>query len=167
MLTKENLGEKFKGLARVFPGIPSYQEREGLRTQDKVVRAQLAARIEEQVKRIDEINSGLVSRGVMLPLAKLDRIGRKLMRLADTIRFASYGYAGLFAATPIDERRLMELYDYDLSLHQDIETVAAAVGTLQQQQSQAWKDDSLEDFQQAVYRLEESISKRETLFTGR
>ena len=39
MLTKENLAEKFKGLTRVFPGIPSYQEREGLRTQDKLVRA--------------------------------------------------------------------------------------------------------------------------------
>jgi len=38
MLTKEKVADIFKSIVRIFPGMPSYQEREGLRAQDKVIR---------------------------------------------------------------------------------------------------------------------------------
>ena len=165
MLTKEKVAAVLKSVARIFPGMPSYQEREGLRTQDKIIREQLAARIEEQVNRLQEIQSKLANKAILQPMAHLDRQSRKIMRLADTIRFASYGYAGLFAGIKVDEQKLAQLYDYDLSLHQDIEELAVAVGNLQQRQDDQWKTDSLDDFQQAVNRLEERIAARKAVFS--
>jgi hypothetical protein len=165
MLTKEKVASIFKNVVRIFPGIPSYQEREGLRTQDKIIREQLAARIEKQANHIREIQSKLTNRAILQPLAHLDRQARKIMRLADTIRFASYGYAGLFAGVKVDEQKLAQLYDYDLSLYREIEELAAAVGNLQQRQDNQWKTDSLDDFQQVINRLEEKLEKRKSIFS--
>jgi hypothetical protein len=166
MLTKEKVAEILKSVARIFPGIPSYQEREGLRAQDKVIRQQLASRIDEQVVKLRQIIAELTNKAILTPLANLDVLARKLMRLSDTIRFASYGYAGLFAGTPVDEQKLAELYDYDLSLHQEVEELAVAASTLRQRQDDAWKKDALQDFQRLVYHLEQKINNRESVFTG-
>jgi hypothetical protein len=165
MLTKEKVADIFNSIVRIFPGMPSYQEREGLRAQDKVIRTQLASRITEQVERVGEITAELTNRAMLKPLANLERLARKLMRLADTIRFASYGYGGLFAATPVDEQKLAELYDYDLSLHQEVEELAVAVSTLQHRQDDEWEKTSLDDIQQLVNRLEERITNRQSIFT--
>ena len=165
MLTKEKVAAIFKTVARIFPGMPSYQEREGLRTQDKIIREQLAARIVEQVSHIQAIQSKLANKAILQPLSHLDRQARKMMRLADTIRFASYGYAGLFAAVKVDEQKLAQLYDYDLSLHQVIEELAVAVGNLSERQDDEWKTVFLDDFQEAINRLEEKLQKRELVFT--
>jgi len=165
MLTKEKVAAILKRVARIFPGIPSYQEREGLRTQDKIIREQLAARIVEQANHIQEIQIKLTNKAILQPLAHLDREARKMMRLADTIRFASYGYAGLFSGIKVDEQKLAQLYEYDLSLHQEIEELAVAVGNLQQRQDDEWKTDSLDDFRQAMNRLEERLAKRKSVFT--
>ena len=165
MLTKEKVADIFKSIVRIFPGMPSYQEREGLRAQDKVIRTQLASRLTEQVERVGEITAELTNRAILKPLASLERLARKLMRLADTIRFANYGYGGLFAATPVDEQKLAELYDYDLSLHQEVEELAVAVSTLRQRQDNEWEKTSLNDIEQLVNRLEERITNRQTIFT--
>lgn len=165
MLTKEKVAAVLKSVARIFPGMPSYQEREGLRTQDKIIRERLAARIDEQVNHLQEIQSKLTNKAILQPLAHLDRQSRKMMRLADTIRFASYGYAGLFAGVKVDEQKLAQLYDYDLSLHQEIEELAVAIGNLQQRQDDQWKTDSLDDFQQVVNRLEERLEARKAVFS--
>ena len=165
MLTKETVADIFKSIQRIFPGMSSYQEREGLRAQDKVIRTQLASRITEQGERVGEITVELTNRAMLKPLANLDRLARKLMRLADTIRFASYGYGGLFAATPVDEQKLAELYDYDLSLHQEVEELAVAVSSLQHREDDEWEKTPLDDIQQLVNRLEERITKRQSIFT--
>jgi hypothetical protein len=167
MLTKEKVAETIRSIARIFPGIPSYQEREGLRAQDKVIREQLASRIAEQAGNLQKIMAELTNRAILRPLANLDKLCRKLMRLSDTIRFASYGYAGLFAATAVDEQKLAELYDYDLSLHQEVEELAVAASTLQQRRDDEWQIDSLKEFEQLVNRLEERINSRKSVFTGR
>jgi hypothetical protein len=165
MLTKERVAAIFKSVARIFPGMPSYQEREGLRAQDKIIREHLAARIDKQANHLKEIQSKLTNKAILQPLGHLDRQARKIMRLADTIRFASYGYAGLFAAVKVDEQKLAQLYDYDLSLYREIEELAVAVGHLQQRQDDEWKTGSLDEFQQAVNRLEEKLEKRRSIFT--
>jgi hypothetical protein len=166
MLTKEKIAEIFSSVARIFPGIPSYQEREGLRAQDKIIREQLASRITEQVGNLHHVMSALTNRATLKPLADLDRLCRTLMKLSDMIRFAGYGYDGLFSGTPVDEQKLAELYEYDLSLHQEVEELAVATSTLQQQRDSEWGNDSLGDFRQLVSRLEKRINDREFIFTS-
>ena len=166
MLTKEKLAEAFSAVARIFPGIPSYQEREGLRAQDKIIREQLAARITEQVGNLHQIMAKLTNSALLKPLGNLDALARKLMRLSDTIRFARYGYAGLFSASSVDEEKLAAVYGYDISLHQNVEELAVAVSALNQRQDEEWKTGSLEDMMKVVDSLEASIFARESVFAG-
>jgi hypothetical protein len=166
MLTKEKLAETFKAVARIFPGIPSYQEREGLRAQDKLIRERLAARITEQVDNMNQIMTELTNKALLKPMGTLDQLARKLMRLSDSIRFARYGYTGLFAGSAVDEEKLAAVYEYDMSLHQDVEKLAVAVSTLHQRQDEEWRTGSLQDMQKVVNSLEDSITARESVFTG-
>jgi len=66
MLTKEKVADIFKSIVRIFPGMPSYQKREGLRAQDKVIRTQLASRLTEQVERVGEITAELTNRAILI-----------------------------------------------------------------------------------------------------
>ena len=166
MLTKEKVAEIFTTVARIFPGIPSYQEREGLRAQDKIIREQLASRLTEQVGNLHHVMAALTNKAKLKPLADLDRLCRTLMKLSDMIRFAGYGYDGLFSQTPVDEQKLAELYEYDLSLHQEVEELAVATSTLQQWGDSEWGNDSLMHFRQLVSRLEKRINDRKFVFTG-
>ena len=103
---------------------------------------------------------------LLKPLGNLDALARKLMRLSDTIRFARYGYAGLFSASSVDEEKLAAVYGYDISLHQSVEELAVAVSALNQRQDEEWKTGSLEDMMKVVDSLEESIFARESVFAG-
>ena len=65
----------------------------------------------------------------------------------------------------MDEQKLAELYDYDLSLHQEVEELAVAVSSLQHREDDEWEKTSLDDIQQLVNRLEERITNRQSIFT--
>ena len=165
MFAKETLAEKLQTLARIFPGIPSYQEREGLRAQDKVIRAALAARIDQHVGLVDKLKADLTNLARLEHLAQLDMLCRKLQRLADHVRFARYGYAGLFSGLPVDEAKLAELYDYDLSLSQDVQALGDAVKAMIEGAKQDWQPDSVVNVQDIVATLEKRIQERELVFT--
>jgi hypothetical protein len=164
MLTKERLADTFRRLVRAFPGVPSYQDREALRTQDKVVREGLAARLDLQIAQVDRLKSELTNQGVLGPLAELDRLTRRLQRLADTIRFARYGYSGMHAANPVNEAKLADLYEYDLSLADTIHRLAETVTTLKRQPPDAWTKSASTEIGEAVDRLEEKVNGREMFF---
>jgi hypothetical protein len=166
MLTKERLTQTFRRLSRIFPGIPSYQDREALRTQDKVIRGGLAAQLDLQIARVDRLKGDLTSQGHLSPLAEFDRLTRRLQRLTDMIRFARYGYSGMNATNPIDEEKLAELYEYDLSLADTIQGLGAAIDALGRRSSDGWKEGALADVNQGIDRLEEKINGRENLFRG-
>jgi hypothetical protein len=55
--------------------------------------------------------------------------------MADTIRYASYGYAGIFDLEKIREEELDRLYAIDLSLMDDLEAIQAKVAEIGSQAS--------------------------------
>jgi hypothetical protein len=164
MLTKERLAETFRHVSRIFPGIPSYQDREALRTQDKIIRGRLAAQLDLHIARVERVKGELTHQGHLGPLADLDRLTRRLQRQADMIRFARYGYSGVNAANPINEERLAQLYEYDLSLAGTIQGLSDAIDTLVQRSSDGCKKGIPAEVIQAVDRLEEQVNGRENLF---
>ena len=166
MLTKERLAETFRHVSRIFPGIPSYQDREALRTQDKVIRGRLAARLDLQIARVERLKGELTHQGDLSPLAELDRLTRRLQRLTDMIRFARYGYSGMNAINPINEEKLAELYEYDLSLAGTIQKLGDAIDALVRRSSDGCKEGVPAAANQAVDRLEDKINGREDLFTS-
>ena len=101
MGTKETLSKRLERLARFVPGIGSYQDKEGLREGDKKLRDTLALRLDSARKAVEQVIDTLQRDGQLTHLDRLGRLDRKLHHCADSIRFASRGYAGVFDTVKI------------------------------------------------------------------
>jgi hypothetical protein len=108
--------ERLERLARIFPGIGVYQDREGLRELDRRVRTRLADLLAILARELEPARRLAAEGGRLERLPELDRIGRQASTLADRVRFARYGFAGVFDFHKIRERELASLHDFDLEL---------------------------------------------------
>lgn len=163
MLTKEKLGKLFTSLARIFPGIPSYQDRESLREQDKAVRELLAKRLVRAAGNLSESVNSIISSSGIEKLGELDRKRRKLHRLADTLRFSSYGYTGLFEENKVDEERLAAAYEFDLKLDETVAAVEAAASRVKESAAEGLNPDASKALDDALNQLDEGLVARENL----
>ncbi len=128
--------ESLERLVHRIPGLGRYQDREGLRETDKRVRLYLAGLLTEALSPLEAAQRRLVATGKLDQLPALDRIARLVQTLADRIRFASYGFAGVFDLQKVRERELTALHQFDLGLlevvprlRERVEALAAAAET--------------------------------------
>ena len=105
-------------LARLVPGVGAYQDLEGMREADKQVRVYLAEQLHSLLRELEPAQRRLADAGRLERLPPLDRIARQMSTQADRVRYASYGFAGVFAARKIREGELAALHDFDLQLVQ-------------------------------------------------
>jgi hypothetical protein len=112
------------GLMSRIPGYAGYKQKELRREADKRLRLLLADAVAAEVRQLNSLKLDLTNRGQLLLLPELERATGKLQRFADTVRTASYGYAGLFDAVRVDEAALDALYAFDLALEGSIERLA-------------------------------------------
>lgn len=122
MGTKERLAQRLEKLARIVPGIGSYQDKEGLRDGDKRLRDTLADRLDGTRRTVEDVITKRQRDGIFHGLDRLGVMERKLHQVADTVRFATRGYSGAFDTVKIDEGKLEALYTFDISM---AETVSA------------------------------------------
>ncbi|MGD0623585.1 MAG: hypothetical protein ABSB32_02580 [Thermodesulfobacteriota bacterium] len=123
-----------KWLARI-PGVRTYRDREHRRETDKHLREHMASRLQEARSQLTCAILNLSQKGQYDLLEELDRVSSRIQQMADTIRYASYGYAGIFDLEKIREEELDRLYSIDLSLMDDLERLQAKVGELNSQSS--------------------------------
>ena len=116
-------------LARI-PGVRTYRDREHRRETDKRLREHIAARLLEARSGLTRIILEMSKKSQLGPLAELDRFSSRMQQMADTIRYASYGYAGIFDVEKIREEELGRLYTFDLSLLDDVEMIQSKVTEL-------------------------------------
>jgi len=121
---------KLKELLLKVPGFKGYIEMEDRRTADKLLRDVVAARFQEMVDKLTEIQTEFVDRGDLAYLDDLETIVVKLRTFIDRINHAAYGYTGFFSAIKIDPEKLDRLYDYDQALLDGTEIMAAAMDSL-------------------------------------
>jgi hypothetical protein len=122
---------KLEELAKRIPGYAGYKLKEQRREADKLLRLAVARKYEEQLRRLNELQFTLTSRGQLVPLMTLERAAIKLQLLIDRLKNASYGYAGLFDAVKIDEAALDKLYDFDQQTLEGASQVAALLDKLE------------------------------------
>lgn len=122
--------ERLEGLARLIPGVGRYQDREGLRETDKQVRAYLADLMADLGRIVEGEQRRLTEARSLERLPALDRVVRRLSTLADRIRFASYGFAGVFDLHKIRETELAALHRFDLALVEGVPRLRATLQTL-------------------------------------
>ena len=159
--------ESLQRLAQHVPGLGSYQDREGLRETDKQVRMYLAELIADLPRVLEAAQRRLDEARRLDRLPALDRVARVLRTLADRVRFASYGFAGVFDLHKIREEELAALHRFDLRLLEAVsrlqERVSALADTAMDEvrflQTLQATETSLQDF-------ERSLAERDKLAHG-
>jgi 2-hydroxychromene-2-carboxylate isomerase len=94
---------------------------------------------------------------------RLERIGsldKSLDALANAVRHAGSGYAGLFDAAKVREEQLEALYRFDLDLVDDVDTVREAAAAL------GADDGTLLRLEQAVAKVRKEFARREEVVRG-
>ena len=105
--------DPFRKLASYIPGFGGYIERENRRDADNVLRATVARRFEEQWKRTSQLQSDLVSNGMIAYVDDMEKAAIKLRTFIDKLSTAPRGYSGLFDAVKINEKELTAIYQFD------------------------------------------------------
>jgi len=114
-------------LAKKIPGYKGYKEKEVRREADKLLRLQVAQGLDDQRKRLSELQVQLLNQGQIGFVDDLERAVMKLQLLTDRVKTASYGYAGLFDAVKIKEEQLDALYDFDNKMLDYVDDVAGSI----------------------------------------
>ena len=111
----------------MIPGYNGYKEKELRREADKLLRMEVAGKLDDQRKRLSELQMQLISQAQIEYVDDLERAVMKLQLLIDRIKTASYGYAGLFDAVKVKEEQLDALYEFDNQMLDLVDEIAADV----------------------------------------
>jgi len=123
--------DPIKKILKKVPGFKGYIERENRRDSDKLLREIIAERLGEQYQRISALQRDFISYGEIMYVDDLEAAAIKIRTLADRIRRASYGYAGIFDAVKIKEEDLANIYNYDASLLESIDEIDRAIDNVE------------------------------------
>jgi hypothetical protein len=119
--------DPFKRLAANIPGFGGYIERQNRRDADKLLRDTVARRFDEQWKRASQIQSDMVSSGLIAYVDDMEKASLQLRTFIDKVTTAPRGYSGLFDAVKINEKELEAIYQYDAAFFDLGEQVARAL----------------------------------------
>lgn len=112
-------------LGKKIPGISGYLDRELTREVDQLVRSHLANSLDaaRTAVQVYARTLNLAAGGRVERVATLEK---DLDGLANAVRHAGSGYAGLFDAMKVGQEQLERLYHLDMLLVADVEAVAGA-----------------------------------------
>jgi len=127
-----NMQDPFSKLVSHIPGFSGYIERQNRRDADKLLRDTVARRFEEQWKRVSQLQSDLVSNGMIAYVDDLEKAALKLRTFIDKLTTAPRGYSGLFDAVKINEKELESIYQFDAAFFDLAEQIGRAVDNVEQ-----------------------------------
>ncbi len=114
-------------LATLVPGYAGYADRERRRETDQALRLSVSARL-GAVRQGLERRTADASRAARFELLEpLDALARRVATLADSVRHAPAGHAGLFDAATVGAAELDRLHAVDLDVREACERLAGAV----------------------------------------
>lgn len=123
--------DPFKKLASYIPGFSGYIDRQNRRDADKLLRDTVARRFEEQWKRASQIQTDMVSNGMIAYVDDMEKAAIKLQTFVDKITTAPRGYSGLFDAVKINEKELESIYQFDYAFFDLGEQVGRALDNVE------------------------------------
>jgi len=131
-LGKITAGDDLLGkIRKTLSGFVGYLDRENRREADKLLRATIASRYEQQWGRISTIQRQMIEAGNLEQVDQLEAAAIKLRTFIDRVKSASYGYAGFFDAVRVNETELQKIYSYDLQLLEDVNSISSAVDNVE------------------------------------
>ncbi len=154
---KESILSKIMNL---IPGVKGYRAKEARRDTDRRLRGFIADQLDDLRGKAEELKAHLIDNAQLNLLAQLDRVTKKLLKTADSLRFSSYGYRGFFDAHAIREEELNKIYQYDYQLLQQVENIKKSIIISPSNSPEKTQLDSLEEH---LRKLDEYITQRKHL----
>lgn len=127
----------FERLSSKIPGYGGYVDKERRRDADKIQREHMADRLRGLKSPLNAVMGDLSSGGRLFEVGPVDRLIKKLDKLENRIRFATYGYSGFFDVVKIDQAHLDAIYSVDLSLVEHIDQLESVINELKGQAGSA------------------------------
>jgi hypothetical protein len=162
MGTKEKLAKILTKTARILPGIGSYQDKESARESDKKLRDYLSGELARYLNAIEKLKTDLSRKGSLSFLKELDDISRQIDKLSRTIRYASRGYAGVFASYQADEKALSDLFEFDRSLKEEITGLTPLISQICEKDG-GLASPLLNELRDRLFGVQQKVAERETL----
>jgi len=119
----ERLGEK-------IPGYRGFQDRELRRDVDRSLREHLAAELGRLKAMLRDRARAFTDAGKLGALNGFDRLDRQIDGLSQAVRFSDYGATGLFDPVKIRDGELERLYQFDLSVVDDLALLESEIAAL-------------------------------------
>lgn len=157
-VSEKNFLEK---IASYIPGVAGYREREARRETDRRIREFLAGRLDDGRTRLNALRNEATDAGELKTLDALGRLDRTLQKAVSSLRYADYGFSGLFDQVKIRETELDQVYAYDAGLVTDVVALSEALG-----KSAPGLPDAaaLLTLQSSAEQLDQKIARRRELF---
>ena len=153
-----------ESLLRTIPGFRGYLEKEYRRDSDRLQREWLADRLQKSIRKLDEVSRLMADEARIDALPDCDRLRGRIDRLIGQIRGAMGGYSGFFDLVDINEATLDRVYDHDVAIMDDVESVAEAVESLPTDEAALRK--SLGEITREVDQLDERWRVRTDILRG-
>lgn len=125
--TRRNLIER---LVAKIPGLATYLEHNLVRDVDKLEREHMAHQLDRARQSLQRQIANWSKGGQLQGLDAASSLDKGLDRLANRIRHADYGAAGLFDAVKIGQAQLEQIYAFDLDYVGTIEAVVGSTESL-------------------------------------
>jgi hypothetical protein len=103
----------FERMLERLPGFEGYLDRQARRSADRMLRDNLAQKVDERIKRLASIERKLLDKGGLASMPKTQSVKTKLQTYHDRLKAAPLGYRGFFDALKIDSEALDMLYGFD------------------------------------------------------
>jgi hypothetical protein len=120
-----------KRILTKIPGFNGYVERLNRRSSDKLLREFVAEKYHDLEQRVSAVQRELINQGQIESVDDLESAAIKLRQFSDRVRRATYGYSSLFEATKINEKELARVYQYDLTLVDNIDEISHAIDNVE------------------------------------
>jgi hypothetical protein len=130
MEAAKGLADHLERWASWVPGVGTYREREKRRETDKRIREHVAGGLQDTRGQLKRAMLDFSRNGKADLLIDLDHLSAQIQQMADTIRYASYGYGGIFDLEKVREEEINRLCSFDLSLKEDAEKLQGKIGEM-------------------------------------
>ncbi len=147
-----------------IPGFRGYLKKENRRESDTLQRDWLSDRLQRSKRGLDDYARVLADASAIETLPEVDRLRGQLDKLMGRIRGAMQGYSGFFDLVDIDQSVLDRVYEYDVSLMEQVARLADDVDQLGSRQNDTTAD--LGPIRDQIRSAEEAWDHREDILKG-
>jgi hypothetical protein len=117
----------FEKLLAKIPGFKGYLNKEYRRESDKIERDLIAKAFDDAREPLRRTVQKVADSGnfdSLRCISGMDPLEKLIEKVGNRIRFADYGYSGMFDAIKVDEAALEKLYTFDLGLYEKAEQLS-------------------------------------------